>query len=72
MFANAERHNGLEVWRRLAEPINEGTAMVRRDLLASVTSPKGATSMDKVETAVEEWDTNIRLFVAANDEAPVE
>ena len=47
-------------------------AIVRRDLLASVTNPKGAASMDKVETAVEEWDTNIRLFVAASGEAPTE
>ena len=29
MFANVEHHNGLEVWRRLAEPLNEDTAMVR-------------------------------------------
>ena len=59
MFANVERHNGLEVWRRLAEPINEDKAMVRRDLLLAVTNPKGAATMEKVETAVEEWDTNI-------------
>ena len=30
------------------------------------------TIMDKVETAVGEWDTNIRLFVVANGEAPTE
>ena len=28
--------------------------------------------MEKVETAAEEWDTNIRLFVAADGEAPTE
>ena len=31
MFANVPRHNGIEAWRRLAEPINEDKAMVRRD-----------------------------------------
>ena len=31
MFANVQRHNGIEAWRRLAEPINEDEAMVRRD-----------------------------------------
>ena len=60
MFANVERHNGLEVWRRMAQPINEDKALVRRDLLSAVTNPKGASSMDKMETAVEGWDTNIR------------
>ena len=64
MFANVERHNGIEACRRIAEPINEDKAHVRRDLLATVTNPKGETSMDNIETAVENWNTNIRLFVA--------
>ena len=72
MFANLERHNGLEVWRRLAKPINEDKAMVRRDLLACVTNPKGATNMDNIESAVKEWETNLRRFVAANGGAPTE
>ena len=63
-----QRHNGIDAWRRLAEPINDDKAMVRRDLLAAVTNPKGAASMDKHESAVEEWDTNIKLFVAADGE----
>ena len=72
MFANVPRHNGIEAWRRLAEPINEDKAMVRRDLLASVTNPRGASSIDKIESAIEEWDTNIRLFVAADGMAPTD
>ena len=52
MFANVPRHNGIEAWRRLAEPINEDKAMVRRDLLASVTNPRGASSIDKIEPAI--------------------
>ena len=40
MFANVPRHNGIEAWRRLPEPINEDKAMVRRDLFASVTKPE--------------------------------
>ena len=72
MLANVERHNGFEVWRRFAEAINEDKAMVHRNLLASVTKPKGATSMDKIQSAVEECNTNIRLFVAANGKVPIE
>ena len=44
--------------------------MVRGDLLAAVTNPKCASSIEKIEHAVEEWDTNIRLFVAADGDAP--
>ena len=54
MSANVQRHNGIEAWRRLAEPINEDKAMVRRDLLAAVTNPKGASSIEKIELAIEE------------------
>ena len=72
MFANVPRRNGIEAWRRLAEPINEDKAMVRRDLLASVTNPKGASSIDKIEPAIEEWDTTIRLFVAADGTPPTD
>ena len=42
MFAKVEKHNGLGAWRRLAAPVNEDKAHVRRDLLAFVTNPKGA------------------------------
>ena len=59
MFAKVPQHNGIEAWRRLAEPINEDKAMVGRDLLASVTNPKGESTVDKIEAAIEEWDTNI-------------
>ena len=72
MSANVERHNGLEAWRRLAEFINEDNAPAQRDVLAAVTNPKGAASMDKIESAVEDWDTNIRLVAAANGEPPSE
>ena len=65
MCANVQRHNGLEAWRRIAEPINEDKTHVRRDLLSIVANPKGATSMDGIEAAVETWNTNIRLFAAS-------
>ena len=30
-FANVPRHNGLEAWRRVAEPLNEDKALRRKD-----------------------------------------
>ena len=68
-FANCLRHNGFEVWRRIAEPINEDKAMVRRHLLPLVTNPRGAASVDKIEAAIGEWDTNCRLFAEADGPA---
>ena len=72
MFGNVPRHNGLEAWRRLAEPINEDKILVRKDLLPIVTNPRPAGSMDKIEEAIQIWDTNLRLFKAAGGEVPTD
>ena len=72
MFANVQRHNGLEAWRRITEPINEDKQHFWQDLLSFVTNPRGATSMDNIEAAVEAWNTNIRLFVAVEGDEPSE
>ena len=69
-FANVDRHSGLEAWRQLAEPINEDKELVLKDLLPRVTNPKSATSIDKVEDAVRDWDTDIRLFKKAGGQEP--
>ena len=69
-FANVERHNGLEAWRKIAEPVNDDKALVLQELLAPVTNPKGATTMAGFADALKLWDTNIRLFTAAGGEAP--
>jgi hypothetical protein len=53
-----------------AEPINEAKALIRKDLLPQVTNPKGASSMDGVAGALEEWDTSLRLFRAADGQDP--
>ena len=53
-FSNVQRHNGLEAWRRIAEPINDDKELVRTDLLPFVTDPKPASYMDRVEAAIEE------------------
>ena len=43
---------------------------MQKDLLPLVTLPKPAVSMDKVEEAVRDWDTSIRLFRKAGGVAP--
>ena len=64
-FANVTRHNGFEAWRRLAEPINNDKALLRKELLAGVTNPWHASNVDDVEKALREWDTNKRLLIEA-------
>ena len=70
MFANVPRHNGLEAWRQLSEPVIEDKELLQKDLLVTVTNPKGASTMDGVEQAVFDWDTNIRLFKKAGGIEP--
>ena len=70
VFANVPRHNGLEAWRRIAEPINEDKILILKDLLPAVTNPRPATSLDDLSTALEAWDTNLRLFSAAGGVPP--
>ena len=65
-FANVPRHNGFEAFRRIAGPVNEDKALVRKDLLHAVVHPKSATSMDNLQAALEAWDTNKRLFTSAD------
>ena len=50
-FANVPRHNGLEAWRQLAEPINDDKQLVKKELLPLITNPKAAPNMDLVARA---------------------
>ncbi len=70
VFANVPRHNGLEVWRRIAEPINADKILILKDLLPAVTNPRPAASLDDLTVALEAWDTNLRLFSAAGGVPP--
>ena len=63
---------GFEAFRRIAEPVNEDKALVRKDLLSSVVHPKSATSMGNLQAALEVWDTNKRLFENADGVLPAE
>ena len=69
VFENVDRH-GLEAWRRIAEPINDDKSLILQELLAPVTNPRGATNLEGFASALEVWDTNIRLFKVAGGRAP--
>ena len=67
-FRNVPRHNGL-AWRRIAEPINDDKAAMRRELLPKIHNPKGAKSHDEVEQRLEDWNSNCRLMVENGGES---
>jgi hypothetical protein len=69
-FANCPRHSGLEAWRLIAEPINDDKLIIQKELLGIVMHPKPATNLDKVEDAMTDWDTNLRLFMKAGGKIP--
>ena len=54
IFRNVPRHNGLEAWRRMAEPINEDKTLMRKDLLPLINNPKGASNIDDLKQRVED------------------
>ena len=70
VFANCSRHNGLEAWRRIAEPINGDQILILKNLLPLVMDLRLATSLDDFDQALEVWDTNLRLLRAAGGAAP--
>ena len=63
IFRNVARHNGLEAWRRIAEPINDDKSLMRKDLLPLVNNPRGATTIEDLEAKLEVWNTNCRLML---------
>ena len=69
VFRNVPRHNGLEAWRRIAEPINEDKCTRRKELLPLVTNPRSAGSLDDFEGKLVEWETNCRLMVENGGES---
>ena len=54
VFRNVERHNGAEAWRRVAEPINEGRDLRRKQFQPRVLRPKAATKVDDIPAALEQ------------------
>ena len=70
VFANVPRHNGLEAWRRIAEPINEDKILILKDFLPAVTNPRPATSLDDLSVPLEAWDANLRLIASAGGVIP--
>ena len=54
----------------MAEPINDDKTLIRKDLLPLITNPRAATTLDGITTALEDWDTNLRLFREAGGSEP--
>ena len=70
VFATCSRLSGIEAWRRIADPINEDKIQILRDLLALLTYPRPAASLDVLAQALEVWDTILRLLQAVGGSEP--
>ena len=60
IYKSVQRHNGLEAWRTIAEPINEDKILILQDLRPAVTNPRAASDMAGYAQALEDWETNLR------------
>ena len=61
-YRNVERHNGLEAWRTMAEPVNQDKTLMRKELLTLVNNPVAAKTIDEYEGRLRDWNTNLRLM----------
>ena len=69
-FRNSPRQNSFRAWQVMTALISEDKAEVRKDLLKSVTNPVGASSVEGLEKALENWETTQRLFTEADGKLP--
>ena len=70
IYDNVPRHNGPKAWRRIAEPTHEEQLLILQDLLPAVTNSRAAVDMAGYSSALEDWETNSRLFTTAGGVAP--
>ena len=63
MFRNVPRHNGAEAYRRITEPILASKADRRADFQDKVNNPRRAKNIPDLPRALEEWDSNYRMFI---------
>ena len=62
IFRNVTRHNGAEAWRRMTEPILEGRDLRRKQYQPRVLRPRAAGKVDDIPVALEQWESDYRLF----------
>ena len=62
IHANCGESNGFEVWRRINDAIFSRAERRQDELYTKIHNPRAATSIHDVAAALEEWDTNQRLF----------
>ena len=63
VFANVQRLNGAEAYRRITEPIIENRDARRQHYQPKVTNPKSAAKLEDVAMAVEHWESDYRKYL---------
>ena len=62
IFSNVDDSNGLEVWRRMHKHIFSKNESRRAGFYRLIHNPRAAKGPADVPSALEEWDTNQRLY----------
>ena len=62
VFNNVPSMHGLEVWRRLIGELFSLTDLRQMDLQSVVYAPVQATSVQRIRSAIESWETNLRKY----------
>ena len=62
VFRNVARHHGAEAWRRITEPILQGRDLRRKHFQPRVLRPRPAQKVDDIPGALEQWESDYRLF----------
>ena len=62
IHANCGESNGFEVWRRMNQAIFARAERRQDELYTKIHNPRAAANAQDVAAALEEWDTNQRLF----------
>ena len=65
-FDNVKVLNGLEAWRRLVTPLESKTLSTRLALRQIVQNPTRAKTIEDIEDALEEWDSNVTRYILAD------
>ena len=69
-FEAVECSNGAEVWRKVVGPLVSRSEERRHFLWEFVNTPKGCTDMKDMMKCIENWESDIEMYEAAEGTAP--
>ena len=62
IFSNVPISNGLDVWRRLMNKVNDKSPARKDELLHLINNPGKTSKCEDMDKLLESWDTNLRIY----------